>query len=68
MRRPARLAICLAAIASAWLPATAGAVAAGTPEEENLVRAYSPILMLRAQEDPVEDPCNTTEEQYNPPT
>jgi hypothetical protein len=47
------LAICLAAIASAWLPATAGAVTAATPEKENLVRAYAPILMMRAQENPV---------------
>jgi hypothetical protein len=67
MRRPGRLAICLAAIASALLPATAGAISA-TPAEQNLVRAYAPILMMRAQEDPVGDPCVTTEEQYNPPT
>ena len=41
--------------------------AAPTPDEDNLVRAYAPILQLRAQEDPT-DPCDTTEEQYNPPT
>lgn len=69
MRRPGRLAICLAAIASVSLVAATAAVAAApTPDEDNLVRAYAPILMLRAQEDPVKDPCNTTEEQYNPPT
>jgi hypothetical protein len=67
MRRPGRLAICLAAIASLLLPATAGAISA-TPAEQNLVRAYAPILMMRAQEDPVGDPCVKTEEQYNPPT
>jgi hypothetical protein len=67
MRRPGRLASCLAAIASISLPATAGAASA-TPAEENLVRTYAPILMMRAQEDPVGDPCVTTEEQYNPPT
>jgi hypothetical protein len=67
MRRPGRLAIYLAVIASVSLPATAGATSA-TPAEENLVRTYSPILMMRAQEDPVGDPCVTTEEQYNPPT
>jgi hypothetical protein len=69
MRRPGRLAICLAAIASVSLVlATGAAAAAPTPDEDNLVRAYAPILMMRAQEDPVKDPCNTTEEQYNPPT
>jgi len=69
MRRPGRLAICLAAIASvSCIAATAALAAAPTPEEDNLVRAYAPILELRAQEDPVKDPCDTTEEQYNPPT
>ena len=68
MRRPGRLAICLAAIASVSSIAATGAVAAApTPDEENLVRAYAPILMLRSQED-IEHPCDTTEEQYNPPT
>jgi ABC-type sugar transport system permease subunit len=69
MRRPGRLAVCLAAIASVSLVAATAAVAAApTPDEDNLVRAYAPILELRAQEDPGEDPCDTTEEQYNPPT
>ncbi|HSD23146.1 MAG TPA: hypothetical protein VLB79_02340 [Solirubrobacterales bacterium] len=69
MRRPGTLAICLAAIASVSLIApSAAAAVAPTPDEENLVRAYAPILELRAQEDPVNDPCDTTEEQYNPPT
>ena len=69
MRRPGRLAVCLAAIASVSLLAAEGASAASaTPDEENLVRAYAPILMLRAQADPVGNPCDTTEEQYNPPT
>src|SRR5689334_19226730 len=69
MRRPGRLAICLASIASFTLSVTSSAVAASaTPAEDNLVRTYSPILMVRAQEDPVNDPCNTTEEQFSPPT
>jgi hypothetical protein len=68
MRRPGWLATCLAAIASAMLIAASGAAAAApTPDEDNLVRTYAPILMMRAQEDP-NDLCNTTEEQYNPPT
>jgi hypothetical protein len=68
MRRPGWLAICLVAIASASLVAASGAAAAAsTPDEENLVRTYSPILMMRAQQDP-DDVCNSTEEQFNPPT
>ena len=68
MRRPTRLAICLAAVASvSFAVAPAATAAAPTPDEENLARAYAPILMLRAQEDP-DDVCNTTEEQYSPPT
>jgi hypothetical protein len=65
MRRPGRLAICLAAIASASLVPTATAVAATSPEQE-LVAAYAPYLMLREQTD--ERNCNTREEQYGPPT
>jgi hypothetical protein len=69
MRRPVWLAICLVGIASAPLIAASGAAAASsTPAEENLVRTYAPILMVRAQEDPVGDPCDTTEEQFSPPT
>ncbi|HEY1237069.1 MAG TPA: hypothetical protein VGE91_01945, partial [Solirubrobacterales bacterium] len=66
MRRPGRLAICLVAIASASLSA-AGSAAAASPDADNLVRTYAPILMMRAQED-ANDPCDTTEEQFNPPT
>jgi hypothetical protein len=67
MRRPRRLAICLAAIASVSLIAASGAAAvSSTPDEDNLVRTYAPILMLRAQT--ADDNCNTGEEQYNPPT
>jgi hypothetical protein len=66
-RRPARLASCLAAIAFAPL-ALCGSANGATADEENLAKAYAPILMLRAQEDPVGDPCKATEEQYNPPT
>jgi hypothetical protein len=68
MRRLGRLAISLAAIVSVSLVAASGAAAASsTPDEENLVRTYAPILMTRAQED-VADPCDTTEEQFSPPT
>ena len=69
MRRPRGLAICLAAIALISLVAASGAAAtSSTPDEDNLVRTYAPILMVRAQEDPVEHPCNTSEEQFSPPT
>jgi hypothetical protein len=67
LRRPGRLAIGLAAIASASLLwATAAVAAAPTPDEDNLVGTYSPILNLREQTD--DKNCDTTEEQYNPPT
>jgi hypothetical protein len=52
------------ALAAAVLLTAAPAGAAVTPAEQ-LVRTYSPIVMLRAQEDP---PCDTTEEQYEPTT
>jgi hypothetical protein len=68
IRRPGRLATCLVLLGAASLLSAAGAQAASpTPEVDNLVRAYSPILMLRAQADPG-DPCHNSEEQYNPPT
>jgi hypothetical protein len=60
-RRPRRLGAVLAAAVVAWL-AAATPGAAASPERE-LVKAYSPIVMLRAQEDP---PCDTSEEQYEP--
>ena len=46
-----------------WLAAvpSAGAKTA----RQDLVEAYSPIVMLRAQEDP---PCDTSEEQFEPTT
>ena len=43
--------------------AVAAAAHAADGAEELLVRQYSPILMLRAQEDP---PCDSKEEQYHP--
>jgi hypothetical protein len=68
LRRPGWLAVCLAAIASASLIAASVAAAQGpSPDAQNLVRTYSPILMMRAQQDP-DDVCNSTEEQFNPPT
>src|SRR4029453_2298956 len=66
MRRPRRWAASLILVACASLIFAAGAEGASSAEE-NLASAYSPILMLRAQED-LDDPCNTTEEQYSPPT
>ena len=66
MRRPGWLAALLVSIASASLTFTASAVAATSPEQDDLVGAYAPHLMLREQTD--EDNCDTTEEQYNPPT
>jgi hypothetical protein len=63
-RRPGRWAACFAVgFASLLLAAPA---AAQSPDVENLVRAYAPIVMLRAQ-DP-NDLCKTSQEQYNPPT
>ena len=56
------LAAALGAAAVLW-PA-APAQAAESPQQK-LVHAYSPIVMLRAQEDP---PCDTAEEQYEPTT
>jgi hypothetical protein len=67
MRRPGRLAICLAAVASVSFVCTATAGAdAPSADENSLVSAYAPHLMLREQT--ADDNCNTREEQYNPPT
>jgi len=66
LRRPGRLAASLAAVASLSLFIAASAEAAASPAEQQLVSAYAPELMLREQTK--HDNCNTTEEQYNPPT
>jgi Vacuolar protein sorting-associated protein 62 len=66
LRRPGWLAALLVSIASASLTLTASAVAVTSPEQEELVAAYAPHLMLREQTD--DDNCDTTEEQYSPPT
>ena len=66
MRRPGWLAALLVLTASASLMLTASAVAASSPEQQQLVNAYAPELMLRQQT--ADDNCNTREEQYNPPT
>jgi hypothetical protein len=64
--RPGRLAASLAAAASVSLILAAGAMAdAASPSEQQLVRAYAPILNLRQQK---KDVCGTTVEQYKPPT
>jgi hypothetical protein len=66
MRRPGWLVALLVLMASALLLPAAGAEGAASPEQQQLVSTYAPILMLREQTD--KDNCNTTEEQYNPPT
>ena len=66
MRRPGWLAAFLILTASASLMFTASAVAATSPEQQKLVAAYAPHLMLREQTD--DGNCDTKEEQYNPPT
>ncbi len=66
MRRPGRLATCLVIAASAGLFVAASAEAASSPEQQRLVSAYAPILMLREQTDSKN--CNIREEQFNPPT
>ena len=66
MRRLGWSVACLVLTASAWLLFTAAAVAETTPEQQQLVDAYAPHLMLREQQ--ADDNCHTREEQYNPPT
>src|SRR3954471_5342029 len=50
------------AVLAAWL--TAQAATAEASPAQRLVKTYSPIVMLRAQS----DPCDSTEEQYQPTT
>jgi hypothetical protein len=66
LRRPGRLAACLAlaALVSLLVASTAGADVSAA--QRQLVSSYSPLLNLREQTD--DDNCDTTEEQYNPPT
>ena len=65
-RRPGRLATCLVIAASASAFVAASAEAASSTEQQQLVSAYAPILMLREQTDSKN--CNIREEQFNPPT
>jgi hypothetical protein len=58
------VAVALLPVAAAWLLWTAGAQAASGAAHK-LVETYSPIVMLRAQEDP---PCDRSGEQYQPTT
>jgi hypothetical protein len=58
------LATVIASVAAVWLIMAAAAQAAESPRHQ-LVKAYAPIVMLRAQENP---PCDTEEEQYEPTT
>ncbi len=62
-RRRAAIAI-LISVLVAMLCAVPGAMASDSPTQR-LVDAYAPIVMMRAQHDGV---CNTSEEQYGPPT
>ncbi|MGA8746732.1 MAG: hypothetical protein WB507_12860 [Solirubrobacterales bacterium] len=55
------LSFMVAASAALCLPCTAQAGQRGAAQR--LVDTYSPIMMLRTQEDP---PCDTSEEQYQP--
>jgi hypothetical protein len=59
------LAASIAAAASLSLVLAAGAEAATSSAETQLVDTYSPILKLRQQKN---DVCNTAVEQYKPPT
>jgi hypothetical protein len=64
MARLRRLSLGLATIAAlALAPAVAGAATQPQSAAQRLVQEYTPVLMLRAQEDP---PCDTSEEQYQP--
>jgi hypothetical protein len=65
--RPARLAVALASIAALSLTLTLPTLAAAAPANPvtELVDAYSPITMLREEQDP---PCEKTAEQYEPTT
>jgi hypothetical protein len=56
--------LALAAFVSLLAASTAGADVSAA--QQQLVSAYSPILNLREQSK--DDNCDTTEEQYNPPT
>jgi hypothetical protein len=59
-----RLVVVLGIATTQVLGATVPAQAAPSAAQR-LVHAYSPIVLLRAQEDP---PCNTSQEQYQPTT
>jgi hypothetical protein len=63
-RRGRRLATIFASLAAMTL-ALAGAAEGANGPRDRLVKAYSPITMLRAQEHP---PCDNQEEQYQPTT
>ena len=65
LRRPVRLATFLVLTASASLLAASTAEAAVTPQQQQLVDAYAPILMMRQQQKAL---CDTKVEQYKPPT
>ena len=66
MRRPGWLAALLVLTASASLMHHGKRRGRTSPEQQQLVSAYAPELMLREQT--AEHNCNTREEQYNPPT
>ncbi len=66
LRRPGRLAACLALAAFSSLLVAPTASADVSAAQQQLVSSYAPILNLREQTD--DKNCDTTEEQYNPPT
>jgi hypothetical protein len=64
IRQTRRLAAILTSVAAVCMLAAAPGEAAQEPRQQ-LVHAYSPVVMQRAQEDP---PCDDAEEQYAPTT
>jgi hypothetical protein len=66
LRPPGTLAACLGLAAFVSLLVASTGWADVSAEKQQLVSSYSPILNLREQTDGKN--CNTTEEQYNPPT
>lgn len=60
---PQRVALLLAAVGALLVSLPAGGAAAAASPAQRLIETYSPIQMLRSQEDP---PCDNAEEQYQP--
>jgi hypothetical protein len=60
---PRWVALVLASAAALVAVLPSGSASAAESPTPKLIKTYSPILMLRAQEDP---PCDTSEEQFQP--